>query len=41
MDPYQVLDRVVRRFKAILKENLVGIYLHGHWPWAVIQSIAI
>ena len=29
MDPYQVLDRVVRRFKAILKENLVGIYLHG------------
>jgi len=29
MDPYQVLNRIAGRYSDILKDNLVGIYLHG------------
>ncbi len=29
MNPYEILDRVVKRYKEIMDESLVGIYLHG------------
>ncbi len=29
MDPYKVLDLVVKRYLCILNENLIGVYLHG------------
>jgi len=29
MDPYKILDRIVKAYKGILGTNLVGVYLHG------------
>ncbi|NDI35494.1 aminoglycoside adenylyltransferase domain-containing protein [Chengkuizengella sediminis] len=29
MDPFKILNMVIERYKNILDENLVGIYLHG------------
>jgi len=29
MDPYQLLNAIVKRYTDILRDNLIGIYLHG------------
>ncbi|WP_160644388.1 aminoglycoside adenylyltransferase domain-containing protein [Chengkuizengella marina] len=29
MDPFKILNKIIERYKNILDENLVGIYLHG------------